>query len=170
MVDYALSLIYKVVDIRLVQGDAGYCVYVGSTTQKLTKRMYAHRHKSKSKWAPFHKYINEQGIDNFRIVLVEPCPCRGRAELNMREEHWRCKLRPTHNVYRAHTTKAQSTDDHTNAKKKHTEKCECGVETTKPNIARHRKTKKHLAFMEAKSTAGASDPCNESMSDTRENT
>ena len=182
MVDYMLGLIYKVIDIRLVQGDAGYCVYVGSTTQQLTKRMYAHRHKSKSKWAPFHKYINEQGLDNFKIVLVEPCPCRCRAELNMREEHWRCKLRPTHNVYRAHTTKAQSTDDHTNAQKKHRvenpEKykaknrlmvvCECGAETTKPNIARHRKTKKHIAFMEATSTNGASDSCNGSMNDTRE--
>ena len=167
MVDYMLSLIYKVVDIRLVQGDAGYCVYVGSTTQKLTKRMYSHRHRSsKSKWAPFHKYINEQGLDNFKIVLVEPCPCRCRAELNMREEHWRCKLRPTHNVYRAYTTKAQKAEAEKNRTKK--VRCECGTTISKHNIAKHRKTTKHERLMGAKSTNGASDSCNESMNDTRE--
>ena len=174
MVDYMLSLIYKVVDIRLVQGEAGYCVYVGSTTQKLTKRMYAHRHKSKSKWAPFHKYINEQGLDNFKIVLVEPCPCRCRAELNMREEHWRCKLGPTHNVYRAYATKAQTRTDkikkyNINADKLNKKVlCECGTTISKQNIAKHRKTTKHERLMGAGSTAEASGSCNESMSGTRE--
>jgi hypothetical protein len=178
MLDYALGLIYKVVDMRLVQGDVGYCVYVGSTTQKLTKRMYEHRHKSKSKWAPFHKYINEQGIDNFKIVLVEPYPCRGKAELNMREEHWRCKLGPTHNVYRAYATKAQRAEDdrksqriyyHNNVDKINKKvRCECGTTISKQNIAKHRKSKKHERLMGAGSTDEASGSCNESMSDTRE--
>ena len=178
MVDYALGLIYKVVDIRLVQGDAGYCVYVGSTTQQLTKRMYEHLHKSRSKWAPFHRYINEQGLDNFKIVLVEHWPCRCRAELNMREEHWRCKLRPTHNVYRAYFAK----DCKTRLKRWRAEnpekykaamaavRCECGTTISKHNIAQHRKSKKHERLMGAKSTNEASDPCNENMNGTRENT
>ena len=180
MVDYMLSLIYKVVDIRLVQGDAGYCVYVGSTTQKLTMRMYEHRHKSKSKWAPFHKYINDEGLHNFEIVLVEPCPCRCRAELNMREEHWRCKLGPTHNVYRAYRTKVQETEARRKDQKKHYHetvdkinkkvRCECGTTISKQNIAQHRKSKKHERLMGAKSTNEASGSCNESMSDRRENT
>ena len=63
-------------------------LYVGSTTQALCKRMTYHRYSAKYKnYMNMKLYlkINELGIDNFYIELIEDYPCDSLEQLRKRE-------------------------------------------------------------------------------------
>lgn len=89
MVKYANGKIYAVVDLR--SEDKNYYVYVGSTTQLLTKRWYGHAHVTTTL---FEQYLKEEGHEHFRIVLVAKAPSKDKEELTMWHELWRRKLKP----------------------------------------------------------------------------
>ena len=63
-------------------------IYIGSTTQPLSKRMAWHRqdakHKAKMHYMLYSKF-NEIGIDNFYIELLENYPCETLEQLRKRE-------------------------------------------------------------------------------------
>ena len=64
-------------------------VYVGSTTQKLSKRMTNHRTQTKrGKNYLFYQKMREIGDDKFYIELVEDYPCDNLEQLNKREGEW----------------------------------------------------------------------------------
>ena len=50
-------------------------IYIGSTSSDLCKRMVKHRSMAKQEplKSPLHTYMNEHGINNFYIELVEEC-------------------------------------------------------------------------------------------------
>lgn len=102
MVNYGRGKVYQIIDRRCTADDPGYCVYVGATTQLLTKRWYGHKNPLSGQSMQITRLIVAQGAENFRIVLVEKVPCKDREELNMWHELWRQKLGPTHNEVRAH--------------------------------------------------------------------
>jgi hypothetical protein len=85
MPDYNNSKIYTIrckVDNSLI--------YVGSTTQPLSKRMVEHRSKhNKEKYdsytKPLYIKMREFGIENFYIELYEDYPCERKEQLEKKE-------------------------------------------------------------------------------------
>ena len=73
--------IYKV--INTVNSE----IYVGSTTIDLDKRMIKHKCDAKQRphLSKFYTFMNETGIDNFEIELIEDYPCETQEELRKRE-------------------------------------------------------------------------------------
>ena len=66
-------------------------IYVGSTTQPLSKRMAWHRQSMNSKSKNHYKLytkMRELGVTNFYIELIEDCPCDNLEQLRMREGHF----------------------------------------------------------------------------------
>ena len=66
-------------------------VYVGSTTQPLSKRMDKHRAKfrqAKYKNNQLYKIMNDIGLEHFYIQLIEKCECNDVEELRAVEKDW----------------------------------------------------------------------------------
>ena len=95
---YIRGKVYQVVDLRKPEGSPGRCAYVGSTILTLKKRWACHR----SAYTGIGMFIRDYGVANFKIELVESCPCRWRPELVIREQYHMDRLKPTQNVYRAY--------------------------------------------------------------------
>ena len=66
--------------------------YYGSTVEPLEIRWRKHKcscRKNESKQNyPIYKKMNELGLNNFFIELVEEFPCNNKMELEAREKHW----------------------------------------------------------------------------------
>ena len=63
-------------------------VYIGSTTQPLSKRFFWHKQGMKCKKSYNYKLyqkMRELGEENFYIELIELCPCNSKEELRKRE-------------------------------------------------------------------------------------
>ena len=62
-------------------------VYVGSTTMELEQRLIKHKCDAKQRpdLSKFYTYMNEIGMNNFDIELVEYFPCETKEELFRRE-------------------------------------------------------------------------------------
>ena len=69
-------------------------VYVGSTTQPLSKRMVKHRCDAKTRpdKMTVTKHMASLGIENFYIELLEECPCDNIDELMKKEGEWTRKF------------------------------------------------------------------------------
>jgi group I intron endonuclease len=80
--DYQSGRIYC---IRNIVNDD---IYVGSTTQSLSRRMAKHRGslkaKSKQHYQIYQKMV-EHGVDNFYIELIEEYPCNNKEQLAAKE-------------------------------------------------------------------------------------
>ena len=64
-------------------------IYVGSTCQRLAKRMMNHRTRVKEgKDTLLYRKMREIGIEHFYIELVENFPCESLEQLNKREGEW----------------------------------------------------------------------------------
>ena len=72
-------------------------IYVGSTTQPLSKRLMDHKYASIHKPRPVHRHFNKIGWDTVRIVLIETVTCINKEQLNQREQHWINLLKPSLN-------------------------------------------------------------------------
>jgi group I intron endonuclease len=78
--DYSKGKIYV---IRNTVNDK---VYIGSTTQPLCKRMAGHREVFRKKTNQIlYNAMNEHGVDNFYIELLEEHPCENLEQLRKRE-------------------------------------------------------------------------------------
>ena len=83
--DYAKGKIYKL--LNNIDDD----VYVGSTCQSLSRRMAKHRWCTKSTVScdrPLYAKMNELGVDQFYIELLEEYPCDNKEQLNAREGYY----------------------------------------------------------------------------------
>ena len=66
-------------------------VYVGSTCNPLHKRMSYHRsvvNHPKYEHRNLYKMMDEVGIQNFNIELIEDFPCNNKDQLRRREGHF----------------------------------------------------------------------------------
>ena len=80
MIDYSKSKIYRIIN----QNDTS-LIYVGSTTQSLSKRRG--EHKGKSRIYPLrllYRTINNEW-DDWHIELHQLCPCNSKEELQQKE-------------------------------------------------------------------------------------
>ena len=87
MPNYQLGKIYKIWNLGFDK------CYIGSTTQRLSKRMGNHRSQYKE-WLRNNKtycsvYVlfNEFGLESCKIELLENFPCDSKMELEAREGH-----------------------------------------------------------------------------------
>jgi predicted GIY-YIG superfamily endonuclease len=80
--------------------------YIGSTTQPLRKRLY--QHKSKYVSRAVRDLIEQVGIKNVTIRLIETYPCSSKDALLSREQYWIDILQSDANVNRALSKKKYS--------------------------------------------------------------
>lgn len=81
MPDYQKGKIYKITN------DVNDIVYIGSTVQRLSKRMNQHREcGKKTSKTPFQNAMTEIGIEHFEMKLVRKFPCQTREELEAEED------------------------------------------------------------------------------------
>jgi group I intron endonuclease len=86
--------------IYVIRNHVNEKVYVGSTTQSLSKRWGGH--KANSKKRPnylIYKAFEDLGIDNFYIQLIENYPCENKEQLRSREGFHMRKLNSYENGY-----------------------------------------------------------------------
>ena len=67
-------------------------IYVGSTTQRLSKRFSKHKSDMKVLSGKLYQKMNNVGIENFYIELIENYPCNSKEELNKREGEYIRKM------------------------------------------------------------------------------
>ena len=107
MSDYSKGKIYKIVNSETDD------VYVGSTTQPLSKRFYDHKNmlnNNKSINRKLYTTIKQIGIEKWFIELIENFPCNSKEELNAREGFW-IRQMSTLNSQIAGRTKPQYYED-----------------------------------------------------------
>ena len=151
MPNYSEGKIYKII----AETNEDFLPYVGSTIQKLSKRMTQHRDNYKlflegkdrirSKACDlFQKF----GVKNCRIVLIENFSCKTIEELTSRERYW------YDNIKNCNAQKPQRTieeivnyqDNHYGQKIE----CNCGSIYRKGGKARHERSQKHISFISQK--------------------
>jgi len=123
-------------------------IYVGSTCELLSKRLYGHKMCAKSKTqTKVYKHLNEIGWDNVEIILIESFPCANKMELVKRERYWVDQLSPSLNTFRPSVTpeeekeqeKLYRSQDYT---------CDLCQTTCKVSVKqRHIQTKKHMQLV-----------------------
>ena len=81
---YEFGVIYKITNSKNNE------VYVGSTTMDIELRFVKHKCDAKTRpyVSKFYTFMNEEGVDNFDVEIVEEFPCESRKELEKREGEW----------------------------------------------------------------------------------
>ena len=151
MPNYANSIIYKLCckDTSIID------IYIGSTTNK-TKRKQHHKHYCNNETREdYNRHVYQfirvnGGFENFDMIVIENYPCKNKTELETRERYWLEQLKATLNKRIPSRTIEEYREvnrDKINEKAKEKNVCECGCEISRYHLARHRKTKKHLDYL-----------------------
>jgi len=157
---FSNSKIYRIVN------DINGMTYYGSTHQKLSKRMGDHRASYKIK--KNKTYLKFGEISDCKIFLIENFPCDSKEELLKRERYYIESMNCINTQIPGQTMKEwyiKNKDilkqkskefrlkniDKIKEQKKTRTICECGLDVNKDGIARHKRSKKHIKFMESKS-------------------
>jgi hypothetical protein len=160
---YAKAKIYKVVDKAYTM------CYYGSTTQQLSRRMNCHRDHYKlfcegrfGRRLSVFDIFDTRGVDDCKIELVEECPCDSKEQLNKREgfyiqsnecvnkriagrtgAEWLSANPEKMKIYKARWRSANPEKVKEMGIK--TKPCDvCGIVCRSGDLARHKRTKKHL--------------------------
>ena len=84
-IDYSKGKIYKIVC------DTTGLVYVGSTIQKLCERLSKHKSDYRFYLKNKFRFITSYHIiknDNYKIILIQNCPCNSKEELDREERKY----------------------------------------------------------------------------------
>ena len=159
--DYSKGTIY------IVRNSKNNSIYIGSTTQKLSERMAQHRKATRNPRANSYKVyrsMNELGVDNYYIELIENCSCNNREELSKREGEIIREYKPDLNKHIAGRTLREYKEDNREKileydRKRHTLNrnarlqqrkqrytCCCGSIIRRDGKAEHERTIKHIEF------------------------
>ena len=91
-----MSRDYKNGKIYCIRNTKTNDIYVGSSCEKyLSKRWMKHKssmNNERDKTTPLYQKMNELGVENFYIELVENYPCESQDELRAREGHYIRKM------------------------------------------------------------------------------
>ena len=110
--DYSKSKIYKI--CNTIDDE----IYVGSTCCSLAKRMAKHRYEAKRKQTIIYRKMNDLGVENFYIVLLEELPeCQNVEQLRKRERDKIEELKSTLNHFIPSRTRKQWIEEHHEHKK-----------------------------------------------------
>ena len=152
MVNYSDAKIYKV--LNTVDDE----VYVGSTTQSLSKRMGKHRRNATQRNTQLYQHMNNIGINNFYIELIETYPCNNTDELHKREGEWIRQMGTLNQIVSGRTAQQYRADNKDKLREQNLQyrkqnniicTCVCGSLVHKLNMCKHIKTEKHKQFIEA---------------------
>jgi len=154
--------------IYTIKTDNG--LYVGSTCD-FTRRKGEHKRKCFNENCKEYKFkvyknIRENGGE-YTIEIYKMFPCNSVDELRIEEKNVIKYLNPNLNTYSAFQSVEEKKEYNKELNKKYKEyykkyrkqnkeklaekiTCECGCQTKKYDISRHRKSKKHLNLMELK--------------------
>jgi hypothetical protein len=194
--DYKNSKIYKIYSLSNPD-----LVYVGSTTQPLSKRLAVHRRDYRAWKNGGKKYLSSFDIidvcDDYRIELLEECPCDNREQLHKTEGKYIKELTCVNKLVAGRTKKEWRQDNKeaiSQWRKQHCQdnqeaitqyhkqyyqnnkeainqyhkqyyqdnkgkiknrvgekiRCDCGSLLSKGSLARHKRTQKHLKYLENK--------------------
>ena len=80
--NYTNGLIYKITNT------IDNMIYIGSTTIDINERYIRHLQDSLFKPSKLYQHMRSLGKDNFKIELIEKCPCSTEKELTARESHF----------------------------------------------------------------------------------
>tara|TARA_R110001592_G_scaffold340298_1_gene628392 strand:+ start:40 stop:783 length:744 start_codon:yes stop_codon:yes gene_type:complete len=84
-IDYSKSKIYKIVC------DTTGLIYIGSTVETLCRRLSGHRSDYKRYLKGKYSFLTSFDIlknDNYKIILIENCPCNSKEELHREERKY----------------------------------------------------------------------------------
>ena len=188
MVNYSKAKIYKV--LNSVDDE----IYVGSTTQTLAKRMGKHRRNATQRNTKLYQHMNDIGIDNFYIELIETYPCNSTDELHKKEGEWIRRMGTLNQIVAGRTPqqyREENSDKVREANQKYRENnkdkirekdrqyrennsnicmCVCGSLVSKINMCKHIKTAKHKQFIETMSMTSNDEVDNADVSTTASDT
>lgn len=100
-------------------------LYVGSTKQRLSKRMHQHRCDSQRFNSALYQHMGAIGKEHFRIVLLGEFECENKEQLRMHEDRFMQELDTIDNGYngrRAHMTEEETKERDAASKKAYREK------------------------------------------------
>ncbi len=136
--------------------------YIGSTRETLKKRLYMHNWAAANpdKTPPTTACKLYEGGRTVTIELVEAYPCTNKQQLDARERHW---LELTPSAVNRNTpgglgwkeSRARRQEEHDAYMASYRDidyDCPCGAKIKRVEKARHERSKKHLAAMEAAQT------------------
>lgn len=140
MPNYQDGKIYKITSDLTDQ------VYVGSTTNKLSRRMTNHRTNSGTGTSKLYTLMRELGAKNFKILLVSKFPCTSKEELNAEEERVRLETKDETellNMKRCFMTEADTKEMHRqyylNNAEKSAERCKKYYQNNQEKVAENAK-------------------------------
>ena len=84
-IDYSKGKIYRIIC------DTTGLVYIGSTVEALCKRLSGHKANYKSYLKGTHHFYTSFDIiknDNYKIILIDNCPCNSKEELEREERKY----------------------------------------------------------------------------------
>ena len=105
---------YKNGRIYCIRNNINDDVYVGSTTQPLSKRMAEHRSRVKNNTKShylFYQKMKELGIENFYIELVEECSCENLEQLRKKEGEYIRKMGTLNRIISGRTDREYQQDN-----------------------------------------------------------
>ena len=135
-------------------------IYIGSTVQKLNKRIGSHREKYKKWLNKIHHYTTSFELvkyDDCYIELLEDYSCENKEQLHKKEGQYIREMDCVNKRVEGRTKKEYQQENkeklakyirqyqQTIGKEKIT--CECGNIVTKNSLSRHKKTIKHQKFL-----------------------
>ena len=93
---------------KIWYADAPEDLYVGSTKERLSRRMTAHRAAARKGEPPLiYQTMRAKGVNNFEYRLLGSCMVRNMDEQRMYEQTWMDRLNPTLNMCMAHVSAEQ---------------------------------------------------------------
>ena len=109
--DYKNGKIYKIIN------DVNDLIYIGSTTQSLSRRFSEHK-KDNIRKLQFiiYKAFKEIGVEHFKIILIEEYPCENRDQLRAREQYYIELFKSNKNGYNKYCAKRSRREYYENNK------------------------------------------------------
>lgn len=106
MPNYKNGKVYKLVNNKSKE------IYVGSTTVGLVNRKANHTTAMKCQNYPVYQHFKSFGEGfEFKIELLEDCPCDNKEQLKAKERYWIDKLKPSLNKQLPLRTKQEHLND-----------------------------------------------------------
>jgi len=135
-------------------------IYIGSTTVPLSKRLGQHKYPN---YTASSRILFEKS-NNVMIELIEEYPCENKDQLTKREgelirqldcvnkriegrtkqEYGKKRYEENHDKFFQYRQ-----DNRNKIREKQNQKivCECGCETSRSNLAKHKRSNKHIEFI-----------------------
>ncbi len=150
MPDYQEGKIYKIVSLQTDK------IYIGSTTQRLTKRKIEHKANYNSYLKG--KYRNTTSfeimkLEDVDIILLESFPCDTKEQLLLRERYYIQNTKNCVNKTIPMRTRKEYNKDNKDKIKQYKKTpfiCSCNQTMTIHHKSRHLKTNKHKKKLELK--------------------